>query len=296
LNVSRPRTYRTCFSTACLGCGGLRSSTTSSWIYNGVTLNPMYFPVRRLETANVELIYRNHPLFADADFQIWYSHEQRSGDAPIEDFGRASLEGGDVMPIGNGTVLLGISERTPARMVELFASKLFEAGAVERVIACDIGQDRAHMHLDTVITMLDVDAVTIYPQVVDRIKAYSLRPLDGAGGGMDITPETSFLDALKDALKIKQLRVVGTGRDDFHAQREQWDDGNNLLAVEPGVVVAYSRNEYEHETAKGGYRGDHDRRVRVGAGAGRPPLHDVPPAQRPGLGMESAGDGVGRTS
>ena len=85
-------------------------------------------------------------------------------------------------------------------MVELFASKLFEAGAVERVLACDIGQDRAHMHLDTVITMLDVDAVTIYPQVVDRIKAYSLRPLDGAGCGMDITPETRFLDALNDAL------------------------------------------------------------------------------------------------
>ena len=217
---------------------------SSSWIYNGVTLNPMYFPVRRLETANVELIYRNHPLFTDADFQIWYSHGQKSGGAPLEDFGRASLEGGDVMPIGNGTVLLGISERTTARMVELFANKLFEAGAVERVIACDIGQDRAHMHLDTVVTMLDVDAVTIYPRVVDRTKAYSLRPSDGAGGGMDITPEKSFLDALKDALKIKQLRVVGTGGNDFQAQREQWDDGNNLLAVEPGVVVAYSRNEY----------------------------------------------------
>ena len=161
---------------------------SSSWIYNGVTLNPMYFPVRRLETANVELIYRNHPLFTDADFQIWYSHEQKSGDAPLEDFGRASLEGGDVLPIGNGTLLLGISERTTARMVELFANKLFEAGAVERVIACDIGQDRAHMHLDTVVTMLDVDAVTIYPRVVDQIKAYSLRPSDGAGGGMDITP------------------------------------------------------------------------------------------------------------
>jgi len=217
---------------------------SSSWIYNGVTLNPMYFPVRRLETANVELIYRNHPLFTDADFEIWHSHDQRSGDAHLEDFGRASLEGGDVMPIGNGAVLLGISERTTARMVELFVKRLFEAGAVERVIACDIGQDRAHMHLDTVVTMLDVDAVTIYPPVVDRIKAYSLRPSDGEGRRMDITPERSFLDALKDALRIKQLRVAGTGGDDFQAQREQWDDGNNLLAVEPGVVVAFARNEY----------------------------------------------------
>jgi arginine deiminase len=217
---------------------------SSSWIYNGVTLNPMYFPVRRLETVNVDLIYRSHPLFKDADFEIWHSSDQRSGDATVEDFGRASLEGGDVMPIGNGTVLLGISERTTVRMVELFATTLFEAGAAERVIACDIGRDRAHMHLDTVVTMLDVDAVTVYPQVVDRILAYSLRPSDRSGGGIEITQEKSFLDALKDALQVNKLRVIGTGGDEFQAQREQWDDGNNLLAVEPGVVVAYSRNEY----------------------------------------------------
>ena len=196
------------------------------------------------ETVNVELIYQNHPLFKDADFEIWYASNKRGGDAPLEDFGRASLEGGDVMPIGNGTVLLGISERTTARMVELFAKTLFEGGAVERVIACDIGRDRAHMHLDTVITMLDVDAVTVYPQVVDRIVAYSVRPSDRARGGMDITQEKSFLDALKDALKVKHLRVIGTGGDEFQAQREQWDDGNNVLAVEPGVVLAYSKNEY----------------------------------------------------
>jgi len=124
------------------------------------------------------------------------------------------------------------------------AKTLFEADVVERVIACDIGQDRAHMHLDTVMTMVDVDAVTVYPQVVDRIVTYSLRPSDRAGGGMHITQERSFLDALKDALNVKRLRVIGTGGDEFQAQREQWDDGNNLLAIEPGVVMAYSRNEY----------------------------------------------------
>ena len=148
------------------------------------------------------------------------------------------------MPIGNRTVLMGISERTTARMVELLAKTLFESSAVERVIACDIGRDRAHMHLDTVITMLDVDAVTIYPTVVDRITAYSLRPSDGGSRGMEITQEKNFLDALKDALKVKHLRIVGTGDDEFQAQREQWDDGNNLLALEPGVVLAYSRNEF----------------------------------------------------
>jgi arginine deiminase len=217
---------------------------SSSWIYNGVSVNPMYFPVRQLEAVNVEFIYKNHPLFKDADFEVWHSKQPRSGEAPVEDFERASLEGGDVMPIGNGTVLLGISERTTARMVELFAQRLFDAEVVERVIACNIGRDRAHMHLDTVITMLDVDAVTIYPQVVDRIVAYSLRPSDGSDGGMEITRENSCLDALKDALQLKHLSVIGTGGDEFQAQREQWDDGNNLLAIEPGVVVAYSRNEY----------------------------------------------------
>ena len=217
---------------------------SSSWIYNGVSLNPMYFPVRQLEAVNVELIYKNHPLFKNADFEVWHSNRRSSGEATVEDFERASLEGGDVMPIGNGTVLLGISERTTARMVELFAQTLFDASAVERVIACDIGRDRAHMHLDTVITMLDVDAVTVYPRVVDGIVAYSLRPSDRSGGGMEITRENNFLDALKDALQVKHLRVIGTGGDEFQAQREQWDDGNNLLAIEPGVVVAYSRNEY----------------------------------------------------
>ncbi len=155
---------------------------SSSWIYGGVTLNPMYFRARRLETVNMQVIYGHHPLFKEADFEFWYSRDHKSSVESVEDFGRASLEGGDVMPTGNGTVLLGISERTTARMVELFAKTLFEAGAVERVIACYIGQDRAHMHLDTVITMLDVDAVTVYPPVVDRIKAYSLRPMDGPGG------------------------------------------------------------------------------------------------------------------
>lgn len=217
---------------------------SSCWIYNGVTLNPMYYAARRIETVNVGLIYRAHPLFEGADFELWYPAEGANGGGGSEDFGRASMEGGDIMPIGSKTVLMGVSERTTARMVELLAKTLFAAGAVERVIACDIGRKRAHMHLDTVFTMVDVDAVTVYPEVVDRSKTYSLRPSDKGEGEIDITEEGSFLSAVKDALGVRELRVIATGGDEYQAQREQWDDGNNLLAVEPGVVVAYSRNEY----------------------------------------------------
>ena len=99
------------------------------------------------------------------------------------------------------------------------------------------------MHLDTVFTMLDRDAVTVYPKVVDKIEAFSLRPKDKEGE-VEVTPEESFLDAVADALAVKKLRVIGTGGDQFQAEREQWDDGNNVVAIEPGVVVAYSKNEY----------------------------------------------------
>ena len=146
------------------------------------------------------------------------------------------------MPIGNGTVLIGVSERTTARMVERTATTLFQSGVVERVIACVMTRDRAHMHLDTVFTFLDHDAVTVYPRVVDAIVAYSLRP-GAREGEVELTRETSFIGAVEDALGVP-LRVVTTGGDEFQAEREQWDDGNNVVALEPGVVVGYAKNEY----------------------------------------------------
>jgi arginine deiminase len=220
---------------------------SSCWIYGGVSLNPMYFHARRQESLNVGLIYRHHPDFADGDFQIWYPHELFHDELIREDYGRCTLEGGDVMPLGNGTVLIGISERSSAQMVEEIAHVLFNAGAAERVIACQMTRDRGHMHLDTVFTMLDRDAVTIYPRVVDAIRAYSLRPAD-RDGEIDVVEERSFLSAVSDALRVRDLRVVTTGGDEFQAMREQWDDGNNVVAIEPGVVVAYSKNE--HTNAK----------------------------------------------
>jgi arginine deiminase len=158
------------------------------------------------------------------------------------DFGRSSLEGGDVQPIGNGTVLIGLSERTQARMIEQIARALFAKGAAERVICVVMTKDRAHMHLDTVFTMLDRDKVTVYPKVTRDVRAISLRP--GSAGRFHVTEEKGFLPALADALGVSDLQVVETGGDRYQQEREQWDDGNNVVALEPGVVVAYERNTY----------------------------------------------------
>ena len=161
----------------------------------------------------------------------------------IADFGLASLEGGDVMPIGNGAVLIGMSERTQGRMIEQIAKALFAKGAAERVIACVMTKDRAHMHLDTVFTLLDRDKATAYPKVVDNIRAISLRP-GAKEGDFHVTVEDDFLGAVADALGVAKLHVVETGGDEYQQEREQWDDGNNVVALEPGVVVAYERNTY----------------------------------------------------
>lgn len=216
---------------------------SSCWIFNGVSVNPMYWPARRKEALNLLAVYCYHPMFQNANFDFWYPERGDDGRFLAQDFGAASMEGGDVMPIGNGTVLIGMSERTQARMIEQVAKNLFAKGAADRVIAAVMTKDRAHMHLDTVFTFLDRDVVTAFPSVVSRIKAISLRP-GKKEGDFHITVEKDFLSAVADALKIKKLRVVETGGDEYQAEREQWDDANNTVALEPGVVVSYERNTY----------------------------------------------------
>ena len=219
---------------------------SSCWIYNGVSINPMYWPARRREAYNVGTIYRAHPMFQDADFEFWYPPMGDNDRFQIADFGRSSMEGGDVMPIGNGTVLIGMSERTQGRMIELVAKDLFEKEAAERVVACVMSRDRAHMHLDTVFTMLDRDKITIYPKVVNQIQPISLRP-GSAPGDFHITVDKDFITMLTDALGVGKITVVETGGDQYQQEREQWDDGNNVVAMEPGVVVAYEKNTHTIE-------------------------------------------------
>ena len=216
---------------------------SSCWIYGGVSINPMFWPARRREAYNMATIYRAHPRFKDEAFEYWYPELGDDDRFRLEDFGQASLEGGDVEIIGKGTVAIGMSERTTGRMIEQIAKALFAKGAAERVIAAVMSKDRAHMHLDTVFTLLDRDKATAYTKVVEGIRAVSLRP-GSKPGTFDVRPEKDFLSAVTDALGVPKLHVVETGGDAYQQEREQWDDGNNVVALEPGVVVAYERNTF----------------------------------------------------
>ena len=216
---------------------------SSCWIYGGVSINPMYWPARRREAYNMAAIYRAHPMFRDADFEFWYPPMGEDDRFNVEDFGLSSLEGGDVEIIGNGAVAIGMSERTQGRMIEQIARALFAKGAANRVIAAVMTKDRAHMHLDTVFTMLDRDKATAFPKVVEGIRAISIRPGEKEGT-LDVRPDKDLVSAIEDALGIPKLHVVETGGDAYQQQREQWDDGNNVVALEPGVVVAYERNTF----------------------------------------------------
>ena len=208
----------------------------SCWIYNGVTCNPMFWPARKPETLLQRAIYKFHPRFKGGGFTIWW------GDSD-ESFGASSVEGGDVMPIGKGTVLIGMGERTTRQAVFQVASELFRHKAATRVIGCLMPKSRAAMHLDTVFSFCDRDVCTAFREVVDQIRCFSARPADG--GGVDVRPDEGHLfDVVRDALGLKELRVVETGGNAWQAQREQWDDGNNVVALEPGVVVAYDRNTH----------------------------------------------------
>ncbi|NCT89390.1 arginine deiminase [Cellulomonas sp. APG4] len=219
----------------------------AAWLYGGVCLNPVFWHARRLETVNQSLIYRYHPRFADAGLQYWYPPLGDDGGLDEEDFGRASIEGGDMMPLGNRAVAIGIGERSTAPMVEKLALELFRADAADRVLVVDLPPSRAYMHLDTVFTLLDVGTATAFMPVMGSARAYSLRPGD-RDGSLEVLPEDDVFAAFADALGVPELVVVPTGGDDDQQAREQWGSANNFLALEPGVVVGYHKNVWTNRT------------------------------------------------
>lgn len=213
----------------------LYTRDTTCWIYGGVTLNPLYWPARHEETILTAAVYKFHPSFTQSTFEVWW------GD-PEQHHGSATLEGGDVMPIGKGIVLIGMSERSSRQAITQLAASLFAKGAAQRVIVAAMPKLRSAMHLDTVFTFCDRDLVTLFPEIVNRIHPISLRPGDNACG-LDVTVENkSLVDVVTEALGLKKLRVVETGGNPYDAERQQWDSGNNMFALSPGVVVAYDRN------------------------------------------------------
>ena len=207
----------------------------SCWIFDGVTLNPMTKPARKPETMIMEAIYRFHPMFAAEQFPVWLGGVD-------QDWGRCHVEGGDVQPIGNGTVMIGMGERTTPQAVLWIARELFRAGSATQVLAVHLPKSRSYMHLDTVITMCDRDLVTLFPQVVYGARTWLVRPGESADELVTEEQRGTLPELMAAALDVGRMRVIETGGDSFEAEREQWDDGNNVVALEPGVVIGYERN------------------------------------------------------
>ncbi|MBY6684391.1 arginine deiminase [Rhodococcus sp. BP-149] len=198
---------------------------SSFWIQQRVAITSLALRARARETSLTDLIYAFHPRFLGVR-RAYESHT-------------APVEGGDVLLMAPGVVAVGVGERTTPAGAEALARSLFDDDLAHTVLVVPIAQERASMHLDTVCTMVDTDAVVMYPIIQDTLSAFTIRREDT---GVTITGAGPFLDSAADAMGIGKLRVIDTGLDNVTAEREQWDDGNNTLALAPGVVVAYERN------------------------------------------------------
>jgi arginine deiminase len=198
---------------------------SSVWIGPRIVITSLAMPARVRESSLTDIIYAHHPRFTGVR-RAYESHT-------------APVEGGDVLLLSPGVIAVGVGERTSPAGAEALARSLFDDDLAHTVLAVPIAQERAQMHLDTVCTMVDVDAVLMYPNVVDTLSAFTITR---AEGGVTIADERPFVEAAAAAMGIDRLRVIDTGLDPVTAEREQWDDGNNTLALAPGVVVAYERN------------------------------------------------------
>ncbi|ORB27630.1 arginine deiminase [Mycolicibacterium parafortuitum] len=213
----------------------LYTRDTTCWIYGGLTLNPLFWPARHDETLLMKAIYEFHPDFVGST--VWWGDPERS-------WGLATIEGGDVLVPGDGVVLIGMSERTSRQAITQVAAELFRNGGAEKVIVAGMPKLRSAMHLDTVFTFADRDVVTVYPEIVDGIAPFTLLPADNPVGVEVVEDTKPFVEVVAHALGLAELRVVETGGSRYDSERQQWDSGNNLVAVEPGVVFAYDRNTH----------------------------------------------------
>ena len=206
----------------------------SCWIYGGVTINPMAKPARRRESLHTRAIYQFHPMFTGAEFVTYYGGDDH-------DYHPATLEGGDVHVLGNGAVLIGMGERTAPMAVEAVARALFEAGQATTVVAVELPHSHAFMHLDTVMSMVDRETFVLYPYFDRHLRSWTLRK-DEQPGEITIARNHNLWDSLAELLDVSKVNVLTTDEDIRAAEREQWDDGTNYLAVAPGVVFGYERN------------------------------------------------------
>ncbi|MDQ3155242.1 MAG: arginine deiminase [Actinomycetota bacterium] len=206
----------------------------AAWIYSGLSINPMAKTARKRETINSRVVYNFHPMFKDAGIPFLYGNDS----VPHEP---ATIEGGDITVIGNGTVMIGMGERTSPQGVEVVSRRLFETATAKRIIVVEIPRTRAFMHLDTAMTMVDKDAFCVYPFLPDELRSFSLTPA-GESGDYEVEENEDLFRTVADALELDKVRVLRAPTTRMAAEREQWDDGNNVLAVSPGVVLGYERN------------------------------------------------------
>jgi arginine deiminase len=210
----------------------------SAWVYGGVSVHPMAKPARKRETVHSRAIYNFHPMFAAAkdDFVFYYGNDDLMHEP-------ATVEGGDVLVIGNGAVMVGMGERTAPQGIERLAQEWFARsdGQVVKVIVVELPVSRSFMHLDTAMTMIDRDAFVVYPYLPHELKSFTITP-DSSPDGLFVEENDDLWAAVRKALDIDDLRVLSATQDIRGAEREQWDDGNNFLAVAPGVILGYERN------------------------------------------------------
>ena len=206
----------------------------SCWIYGGVPVNQMAKPARQRESLHTRAIYRFHPLFAGADFITYYGDSDRS-------FQPATIEGGDVHVVGNGAVLIGMGERTTPMAVEILAHALFDSDHATTVVAIELPRSHAFMHLDTVMSMVDRGTFVLYPYFDRHLRSWTITG-GQEPGGLTVARNHDLWETLATLLGIPEVTVLTTDEDIRAAEREQWDDGTNYLAVAPGVVFGYERN------------------------------------------------------
>jgi len=206
----------------------------SAWVYDGLSVNPMSKQARKRETINSRVIWNFHPMFREAGLHFYYGNDNDNHDP-------ANVEGGDILVIGNGAVMIGMGERTTPQGIEFLARQYFLHGKVTRVIVVELPKTRAFMHLDTAMTMIDRDAFSVYPYLSMDLRCFLLEP-KGTGGDYTVRELEHLWPVVAESIGVEKIRRLQTPIDEMGAAREQWDDGNNFLAVAPGVIFGYERN------------------------------------------------------
>jgi arginine deiminase len=239
---------------------------SSVWVGGEAAVTSLAMPARRRETTLTGAIYRHHPRF--------------TGTPMVYEPALEHLEGGDVLLLGPGVIAVGVGERTRPAGAERLARRCFARGLAHTVLVVPIAQKRATMHLDTVCTMVDVDAVVMYPKVADSLEAWTVTA--GEDDELRLFPPEPFLTAAAKALGIDTLRVIDTGLDPITAEREQWDDGNNTLAIAPRLCVAYERNvETNAQLERAGIEVIRISGSELGSGRGGPRCMSCPISRAP---------------